>query len=165
MLYLNQWWPSSVTHLRGTVHGDESITWILTHLPLVPHIYVGELSHHWFRKWPVACTAPSHYLNQCCHIVIYSPRNIFQWNSFEIQIFSFKKMPLNLSSAKWRPFYPGGDKLIIVTDHMCVHNDAKIFASILTMCETHCGFIDDITALSSLNIIDKNICYEGAWLE
>ena len=27
--------------------------------------------------------------------------------SFEIQIFTFKKMPLNMSSAKWRPFCPG----------------------------------------------------------
>ena len=31
---------------------------------------------------------------------------------FEIQVFSFKKMRLNMSSAKWRPFCPGGDELI-----------------------------------------------------
>ena len=30
---------------------------------------------------------------------------------FEIQIFSFKKMHLNMSSAKWRPFCPRGDEL------------------------------------------------------
>ena len=29
---------------------------------------------------------------------------------FEIQMFSFKKMRLNMSSAKWRPFCPGGDQ-------------------------------------------------------
>ena len=31
--------------------------------------------------------------------------------SFEILTFSFKKMCLNRTSAKWRPFYPGGDEL------------------------------------------------------
>ena len=30
---------------------------------------------------------------------------------FEIQIFSFKKMRLNMSSAKWWPFCPGGYEL------------------------------------------------------
>ena len=30
---------------------------------------------------------------------------------FEIEIFSFKKMHLNMLSAKWRPFCPGGDEL------------------------------------------------------
>ena len=24
------------------------------------------LDHHCFRQWPVACSAPSYYLNQCC---------------------------------------------------------------------------------------------------
>ena len=42
---------------------------MLTHLPLVLHICVGELGQHWFRLWLVAWTAPSHYLNQCLHIV------------------------------------------------------------------------------------------------
>ena len=32
----------------------------------VTHICVTNLRHHWwFRKWFVACSAPSHYLNQC----------------------------------------------------------------------------------------------------
>ena len=29
----------------------------------------------------------------------------------KMQNFSFMKMPLKFSSAKWRPFWPGGDKL------------------------------------------------------
>ena len=29
----------------------------------------------------------------------------------KIQKFSFKKMHLKMSSAKWQPFYSGGDKL------------------------------------------------------
>ena len=31
---------------------------------------------------------------------------------FEIQKFSFKKMCLNMSSAKWWPFCAGGDELV-----------------------------------------------------
>ena len=38
-------------------------------IPLLSHICVGELGHHWFRQWRVAYWAPSHYLNQCWAIV------------------------------------------------------------------------------------------------
>ena len=50
--------------------------------------------------WP----APSHYLNKCWHIVNWTLRNKLQWNFIEILRFSFKKMHLKVSSAKWRPF-------------------------------------------------------------
>ena len=50
---------------------------------------IGKLCHHLCRLWLVACTATTHYLNQWWFIVNYK--------------FSFKKMPLNLSSAKWHP--------------------------------------------------------------
>ena len=50
----------------------------LTHLPLVLHVCVKELGHHWFRWWLVAYSAPSHYLNQCWLIVNRTPGNIFQ---------------------------------------------------------------------------------------
>ena len=36
-----------------------------THLPLMPHVRVSELAQNWFRWWLVACSATSHYLNQC----------------------------------------------------------------------------------------------------
>ena len=52
----------------------------LTHLPLQPHICVGELCQHWLRLWLVACSAPSHYLNQCWLIVIWTLRNKLLWN-------------------------------------------------------------------------------------
>ena len=55
---------------------------------------------------------------------------------FEIQIFSFKKMHLNMSSAKWRPFCPGGDELMrLLPQHLrynllmkstCYRNDAHV---------------------------------------
>ena len=44
------------------------------------HIRVVELGHHWFRLGLVACSAPSHYLNQCWDIVNWTPRNKLQWN-------------------------------------------------------------------------------------
>ena len=53
---------------------------LLTHLSLVPHICITELGRHWFREWLVACSAPSHYLNQHWVIVNLTPRNKLQWN-------------------------------------------------------------------------------------
>ena len=42
---------------------------------------VTEVSHHCFRQWLVACSAPSHYLNQCWLIVYWILSSKFQWNS------------------------------------------------------------------------------------
>ena len=53
-------------------------------------------NHLWFRHWFVAWSVPGHFLNQC-----------WNENSIEILIFSFTKMCLKVSSAKWRPFCLG----------------------------------------------------------
>ena len=53
----------------------------LINLTLVPNISARELRQHWFMKWLVACSAPSHYLNQCCLVVNWTLRNKPQWNS------------------------------------------------------------------------------------
>ena len=47
----------------------------LTHLPLVPHICVGESGQHWFKQRRIAYSAPSHYLNQCEVIANWTLRN------------------------------------------------------------------------------------------
>ena len=47
------------------------------------------------------------YLNQCWNIVNWTPRNKFQWNRIKVHSFSLKKMHLNMSSEKWRPFCLG----------------------------------------------------------
>ena len=86
-------------------------THLLTHLPLVPHICVGELGQHRFRQWLVACSVPSHYLNQCYCIVDWTIMNKLQWNSNQNKIKFIQKMCLKLLYAKWWPFCPGGDKL------------------------------------------------------
>ena len=57
-----------------------SIHCVLTPLPLVLHICVREWGQHWFRYWLIAYSAPSHYLNQCLVIVIWTLRNKPQWN-------------------------------------------------------------------------------------
>ena len=52
-------------------------------------------------------------LNLCWIMVSRDLRNKVQWNSNRntVQTFSLTKMHLKISSAKWRPFCPGGDEL------------------------------------------------------
>ena len=78
------------------------------------HICVS--NHHWFRQWLVAWSAPSHYLNQCWNIVNSNLRNKLQWN-LKQHTFSFKKIHLKMSSAKFWPFCLGLNVLKGVPDH------------------------------------------------
>ena len=50
--------------------------------------------------------------NQCWVIVNWNLRNKLQWNFDQIKNLSFMKMRLQISSAKWLPFCPGGDELM-----------------------------------------------------
>ena len=62
--------------------------------------YMRKLSnHHWIRKWLVAWSAPSHYLNRCWSIVNCMLRN-FSEILIQIHKLSFKKIPLKMSSGK-----------------------------------------------------------------
>ena len=83
----------------------------LTHLPLVPHMCISEQGQDWFRQWLVACSAPSHYLNQCWLIVNWTIRNKtsvkFEWKQ---NTFYSRKCIWNCRLPKWQPFYPGGDE-------------------------------------------------------
>ena len=45
------------------------------------YIFFSKLSHHWFRKWLVACSAPSNHLNQWWLIINSSLRNKILWNT------------------------------------------------------------------------------------
>ena len=81
-----------------------------THLPLAPHICVRELGQHWFRKWLVTCSAPSHYLDQWWLVVNLTHRKKIQWNlnqniQFLIHANIFEnalcKMAAILSKGKW----------------------------------------------------------------
>ena len=61
-------------------------------------------NHHWFRKWLIAWSAPSHFLNQCWLLINRTQGTIFSEIVIESRTFSFKKMRLKLSSAKLLPF-------------------------------------------------------------
>ena len=52
----------------------------LIHWGRLTQICVGDLAHHWFRWWLVACFAPSHCVNQCWNIVTSNRRNKLSWN-------------------------------------------------------------------------------------
>ena len=71
---------------------------------------------HWFRKWIGIDQATSHYLKQWCldYWRIYASLGLsdvirplgtnFNAVLIEIQIFSFRKLHLIISYAKWQPF-------------------------------------------------------------
>ena len=65
----------------------------LTHCARVTHICVSKITS--------ACSAPSHYLNQCWNIINWCIGNKLL---IGIQAFSFKEMYLKMFPEKWRPF-------------------------------------------------------------
>ena len=84
----------------------------LTHLPILPHIWVSESGQHWFRWWLVAYWSPSHHLNQCCVIINWTLRDKLQWNfSQNTKNAKYTKLHLKISSVKWWPFCSGGEEL------------------------------------------------------
>ena len=91
-------------HIRGDIE--------LIHLLEVMHICVNELGQYWFRYlFPIRNQAiiwtntgllsSRPYITKLNEILI------------KIQNFLFAKMHLEISSAKWWPFGPGGDELIV----------------------------------------------------
>ena len=84
----------------------------LTHLPLVPHIYA---SVNW-----VSCGSDNGLSPIQRQAIIETNAGLLSigplWTNFSeivinIQSFSFTKMHLKISSAKWRSFCAGGDEL------------------------------------------------------
>ena len=79
----------------------------LTHPPLVPHIYVNEMSQHWARYWLVACLATSHY-----PIVNWTHMNKLQWNSNRnTKLFIDENVFENVVCQIGDHFVQGGDEL------------------------------------------------------
>ena len=96
-----------------------SIWWIgpdlitITHLHLVPHIRDSKLGQHRFRYGLVACSAPCHYRNQCWLAANWTLGNKLQRNPNRNSKIFIQEMRLKMSLAKWRPFCPGGDELMV----------------------------------------------------
>ena len=104
---------SSTEHVNFTTEyfiffAANELALLLNLSPPSTYICVGELVQHWFTWWFFAYSEPSHYLNQCWVIVNWAPRNTPQWHLIKIQNISFTKLHVIISSAKWRPFFPGG---------------------------------------------------------
>ena len=59
---------------------NKTKTWKVNSWPNDPIYGIVQICHHWFRKWLVACSAPSHHLNQCWLFVNWCFRNKLQWN-------------------------------------------------------------------------------------
>ena len=85
--------------------------WYINPSPIVRNLCLSESDQHWFRKWLVAYSAPSHYPNQSWVIVNWALTNKIQSNLNQIAILSLKKMHMRISFPIWRPFCPGGNEL------------------------------------------------------
>ena len=107
-------WIYNTTHVLGS-QVSQCMTITLTHWGRVMHICFSKLNiiasdNDGLVAWP----APSHYLNQCWNIVNWTLRNKLQWNFNRIRTFSFKKIRLKVSSAKWQPCCLGLNVLKII---------------------------------------------------
>ena len=100
---------SNITHQIHTL--------LLTHLPPVPHICVEELGQRCFRQWFVACSAPSHYLNQCWLIVNRSLRNKLQWTSNRNTKLFIHENAFENVACEMAAILSGEDELIIPSSH------------------------------------------------
>ena len=89
---INKKWMKYWSFNNSSHHEEQySDLTTLTYLPLVSHIWVSESDQHWFRKWLVAYSVPSHYLNQSWVIVNWTLSNKLQRNLTEIQNFHSQK--------------------------------------------------------------------------
>ena len=70
------------------------------------NICITKPGHHWFRKWFVTCSVPSHYLNQCWLLVFEHLKTNLSKILIQIQIFLIENKIVKMSTAKWQPFYP-----------------------------------------------------------
>ena len=118
--------------------------YILTHLPQVPHICDSELGQHWFRQWLVACSAPSHYLNQCWLIVNWTLRNKLQWNlNQNTKLFIYEnafenavcEMAAILSRGRWVKMYAWKSLThLCPNDIIWRHRNGPTLAQVIACC-------------------------------
>ena len=132
--YFNQWWPSSLMHLCIMVTRAQ---WVkaqikpvqlpLTHPPLcciyasVSRVSIGSDNGLSPVRHQAITWNNTHLLSirplgtNLCEIGI------------KTQKCSFMKMHLKISPAKWRPFCPGGDELIMLHQHFFYQNNCWLW--------------------------------------
>ena len=98
--YHGCWWPGEAKAESNNRRGDR--------------LCVREFDHHWFRLWLAVCSMPSHNQNHCWSIVNWAVAN--ECREILIQQLPYKKLYLEMSTAKWRPFCLGLD----VLTHFCL---------------------------------------------
>ena len=87
---------------------------VLTHLPLVPHVCVKESVNIGSDNGLSPNRRQAIIQTNVWLLSIGLLGTNFSENLIKIQNFSFTKMHLKTSSAKWRPFFPGGDELTLL---------------------------------------------------
>ena len=96
-----------------------------------------------FGWWVVACSTPSQYLNQCWFTVNWTIWNTLKWKSNQNKKnYSFKKVRLNISSAKWWPFCPWGNELTMTW----WRHQMKTFSALLAFCAGNSPVTDEFPA-------------------
>ena len=105
------------------------------------------------RYWLVAYSAPSHYLNQCWHIVYLTTRNNFSEIRIEIQNSSFMKMHLKCRQLNWRPFCPGWRWVV------SSNNDQVHWPGLNELMGTHPHYNDVIMGAIPSQITSPTIVY------
>ena len=106
------------TYIMSVLKITDKLKIILNHHPLVPHICVNEWCQHWLKWWPVACSAPSHYLNQCWFIVNWTLRNKLQRNSNQNTKLSTHGNGYKNIVSEMAAICPRGDELSWVLSNM-----------------------------------------------
>ena len=97
-----------------TIVGSNSFLGLLIHLALVPHICVCESVGSGSDNGLLPIRRQAIIWTKAGILLIGPIGTNFNEISIEILIFSFKQMRLNESSAKWRPFCPGGDEWTVM---------------------------------------------------
>ena len=126
---------------------------VLTHCALERPHGISKKGQHYLRYWLVACSAPSHYLNQCWHIVNRTPRSKIQWYFEQNTMFSSEKMLLIMLSVRCWSFCSSPNVLINARNKI-IHSLQWIMIFGVTR-ELICQWFSWVTN-SLVNIIGKS---------
>ena len=116
-----KWWSNLVTTLR--------MSWKLTHWGRVTHICVSKLTIIGSDNGLSPGRRQAIIWTNAGILLIGPLRTNFNEISIEIHTFSFKKICLKLSSAKWRPFCPGLNVLMELSWYVQNHFSFTVMSS------------------------------------
>ena len=104
MEYQSSAWPYDICQrwslIRMVIRKSHKMKYFINSSPPSTACMCRWTSSAFFRQWLGACSAPSHYLNQCWLIVNWTLRNKRRWNSNLNTKLFIQKMHLKMSSAR-----------------------------------------------------------------